>query len=136
MLASTAQTVTGGAEGAKASFARTRTFTTQAEAAINEQINVEWVGWGCGRACRSRRRRATPVLMRPLCLSTVPAARRYNVSYVYHALSGAPPLGAAAARAEALHPKLALGSAAARWPTLAPPALPCPNPQPTLIATP
>lgn len=39
VLASTAET---GAEGGKASFARSLTFEPQAEAALNEQINVEY----------------------------------------------------------------------------------------------
>ena len=44
MLASTAKTQGGGGsggDGAKGSFVRSRTFTTECEAAINEQINIE-----------------------------------------------------------------------------------------------
>lgn len=41
MLASTAKTQGGSGDGAKGSFVRGRTFTTECEAAINEQINIE-----------------------------------------------------------------------------------------------
>lgn len=41
VLANTAQTASGGGESAKSSFARSRTFLAQCEAAINEQINIE-----------------------------------------------------------------------------------------------
>jgi ferritin heavy chain len=44
VLASTAKTQggSGGGEGGKGSFVRGRTFTTECEAAINEQINIEY----------------------------------------------------------------------------------------------
>ena len=42
VLATTAKTAAGGEADAKASFARSTTFSSQAEAAINEQANIEY----------------------------------------------------------------------------------------------